>query len=109
MATNWHRIFGLMLTDFFLDSPFRVELEKDLSLKKQLLDVVILRRGAGRFAGRLRGPGGAQPHHLQVAPGGAGRLGPEGADRPLRQLPQAAGPGRGSPVVRGRLSAVCCL
>src|SRR5712692_2455901 len=53
MATNWHRLFGLMLTDFFIDSPFIVELEKDLSLKKQLLDVVILRRGEGRFAGQL--------------------------------------------------------
>ena len=37
---DWHRIFGLILTDFFSNSPFRVELEKDLSLKKQLLDVV---------------------------------------------------------------------
>src|SRR5205823_5207598 len=45
--------FGLLLTDFFAGSPFIVELEKDLSLRKQLLDVVILRRGQGRFAGRL--------------------------------------------------------
>jgi hypothetical protein len=30
-----------------------VELEKDLALKKQLLDVVVLRRGPGPFAGRL--------------------------------------------------------
>lgn len=50
---NWHRLFGLMLTDFFTDSPFIVELEKDLSLKKQFLDVVILRREQGCFAGRL--------------------------------------------------------
>jgi hypothetical protein len=35
---NWHRLFGLLLTDFFTASPFIVELEKDLSLKKQLLD-----------------------------------------------------------------------
>jgi hypothetical protein len=34
-------------------APFVVELEKDLSLKKQLLDVVIVRRGEGRFASRL--------------------------------------------------------
>src|SRR5438309_9473927 len=46
---NWHRLFGLLLTDFFTGSPFVVELEKDLSLKKQLLDVVILRRGSGTF------------------------------------------------------------
>src|SRR5438876_11635957 len=50
---NWHRLFGLLLTDFFAGSPFIVELEKDLSLKKQLLDVVILRKGQGRFVGRL--------------------------------------------------------
>ncbi|MBI1915746.1 MAG: hypothetical protein HYS12_13585 [Planctomycetes bacterium] len=45
--TDWHRLFGLILTDFFAGSPFVVELEKDLSLKKQLLDVVILRKEAG--------------------------------------------------------------
>src|SRR5208282_146040 len=50
---NWHRLFGLLLTDFFADSPFDVELEKDLSVKKQILDVVILRKRQGRFAGRL--------------------------------------------------------
>jgi hypothetical protein len=50
---NWHRLFGLLLTDFFTASPFVVELEKDLSIKKQLLDVVILRRGRGNFAERL--------------------------------------------------------
>ena len=50
---NWHRLFGLLLTDFFAGSPFIVELEKDLSIKKQLLDVVILRKHHGRFAGRL--------------------------------------------------------
>src|SRR2546430_10059737 len=50
---NWHRLFGLLLTDFFAGTPFVVELEKDLSLKKQLLDVVILRKGQGRFTGRL--------------------------------------------------------
>ncbi|MGH8556423.1 MAG: calcium-binding protein [Methylococcales bacterium] len=41
---NWHRLFGLFLTDFFTDSPFDVELEKDLSSKRQFLDVVIIRR-----------------------------------------------------------------
>ena len=46
---NWHRLFGLLLTDFFTGSPYVVELEKDLSVKKQLLDVVILRKGQGRF------------------------------------------------------------
>jgi hypothetical protein len=50
---DWHRLFGLTLMDFFTGSPFIVELEKDLALKKQLLDVVVLRRGPGQFAGRL--------------------------------------------------------
>ena len=44
---NWHRLFGLALTDFFTDSTWVVELEKDLSLKRQLLDVVILRKATG--------------------------------------------------------------
>src|SRR5260370_25716297 len=51
--TNWHRLFGLLLADFFTGSPFVVELEKDLSLRIQRLDVIILRRGKGRFAGSL--------------------------------------------------------
>jgi hypothetical protein len=50
---NWHRLFGLLLTDFFTGSPFVVELEKDLSLQKQLLDIAILRKRPGRFTGRL--------------------------------------------------------
>jgi hypothetical protein len=62
---DWHRLFGLILTDFFSGSPFQVELEKDLSLKKQLLDVVILRREGGTFNERL--PDGLEElaeHHL---------------------------------------------
>ncbi len=50
---NWHRLFGLLLADFFAGSPYVVELEKDLSVKKQLLDVIVVRKGRGRFAGRL--------------------------------------------------------
>jgi hypothetical protein len=50
---DWHRLFGLLLTDYFSGSPFVVELEKDLSIKQQFLDVVIIRKGKGRFAGRL--------------------------------------------------------
>jgi len=50
---NWHRLFGLLLADFFTDSPFIVELEKDLSIKKQSLDVVVLRKRPGRFSGKL--------------------------------------------------------
>ena len=50
---NWHDLFGLMLTDYFTGSPFKVDTEPDLSKRKQLLDVVILRKRRGHFAGRL--------------------------------------------------------
>ena len=50
---DWHRLFGLLLTDYFTGSPFVVEVERDLSVQQQFLDVVVLRRGRGRFARRL--------------------------------------------------------
>jgi hypothetical protein len=54
-----------LLTDFFADSPFVVEVERDLSVQQQLLDVVIVRRRRGRFAGRLPdGLEGLRPHNL---------------------------------------------
>src|SRR5262245_24482634 len=46
-------VFGLVLTDCFIDTPFTVELERDLSQQKQLLDVLIVRRGAGEMQIRL--------------------------------------------------------
>jgi hypothetical protein len=62
---DWHRLFGLLLTDFFTGSPFTVEVERDLSVQQQLLDVVIVRRGRGRFAGRLPdGLEGLRAHNL---------------------------------------------
>jgi hypothetical protein len=64
---DWHRLFGLLLTDFFTGSPFVVEVERDLSVQQQLLDVLIVRRGRGRFAGRL--PDGLEdlrPHNLMT-------------------------------------------
>jgi hypothetical protein len=58
-------LFGLLLTDVFRDSPFVVEVERDLSVQQQLLDVVIVRRGRGRFAGRLPdGLDGLRAHNL---------------------------------------------
>ncbi len=42
MKINWHRLFGLLLIDYFSDRGFRVELERDLSFKRQHLDVVII-------------------------------------------------------------------
>jgi hypothetical protein len=50
---DWHRLFGLLLTDFFTGSQFIVEVERDLSMQQQLLDVIIVRRGRGEFAGTL--------------------------------------------------------
>jgi hypothetical protein len=50
---DWHRLFGLLLTDFFSGSPFTVEVERDLSQQQQFFDVAIVRRGHGRFTGRL--------------------------------------------------------
>jgi hypothetical protein len=43
----WHRLFGLSLVDFFRGTPVSVELEKDLSLKQQLLDVVLIHKAVG--------------------------------------------------------------
>ena len=53
MNVDWHRLFGLVLCDLFAGSQWIVELEKDLSLKQQFLDVVIMRRGLGAFSGKL--------------------------------------------------------
>jgi hypothetical protein len=62
---DWHRLFGLLLMDFFSGSPFKVEVERDLSVQQQRLDVTIVRRGRGRFAGRLPdGLEGLRPHNL---------------------------------------------
>src|SRR5438445_535373 len=38
---DWHRLFGLLLTDFFSGSPFVVEVERDLSVQQQLVRVVV--------------------------------------------------------------------
>lgn len=55
----WHELLVLILLDFFDSSPIRVEAEKDLSLKKQFLDVVLVRQGPGEVALRL--PDGLAP------------------------------------------------
>ena len=51
--TDWHRLFGITLTDFFTDTAYTVELEKDLSLKKQFLDVVIIEKKEGAMPDEL--------------------------------------------------------
>jgi hypothetical protein len=50
---EWHRLFGLVLMGFFTDSPFEVDVEKDLSHQQQRLDVLIIRKREGRFPHRL--------------------------------------------------------
>src|ERR1700722_4896549 len=42
----WHRLFGLTWMDFFTGLPVTVEMEKALSVKKQLLDVLLIRKEA---------------------------------------------------------------
>jgi hypothetical protein len=42
----WHRLFALSWVDFFRGVPVTVEPEKDLSVKKQLLDVLFIRKEA---------------------------------------------------------------
>lgn len=62
---DWHRLFGLLLTDFFRGSPFSVDVEPDLSVQQQFLDVVVVRRRRGRFAGTLPdGLGDLAEHNL---------------------------------------------
>jgi hypothetical protein len=62
---DWHRLFGLLLTDFFSGSPFTVDVERDLSAQQQFLDVVIVRRGRGRFTRQLPdGLDGLAEHNL---------------------------------------------
>lgn len=49
----WHRLFGLSWMDFFRGLPVIVEMEKDLSLKQQRLDLVIIRKEAAVLPRRL--------------------------------------------------------
>ncbi len=44
---DWHHLFGLGLTDYFTGSCYQVEMEKDLSIKKQRLDVLIIEQESG--------------------------------------------------------------
>ena len=86
---QWHRWFGLGWTDLLAGRPFSVQMERDMSVKKQLLDVVVVRRDMSvPLPDDLR-PGAAQPHHVRVVPGGARRRGGCGpAGRPIRNTPR---------------------
>ena len=62
---DWHRIFGLMLTDYFHGTGYTVEMEMDLSLKRQLLDVVVVRCGGnGKLVDVCDGFDDLGPHNL---------------------------------------------
>ncbi len=50
---DWHHLFGLGLIDYFTDSCYKVEVEKDLSTKKQRLDVLIIEQGSGKSISEL--------------------------------------------------------
>ena len=54
---DWHRLFGLLLTDYFTGLPFTVEVERDLSEQQQFLDVVIVRRSEDNRRPLARRPG----------------------------------------------------
>ena len=45
---EWHRLLGLTIEDYFSDTAYKVELEKDLSKQRQLLDVVIVKKETGK-------------------------------------------------------------
>jgi hypothetical protein len=41
---DWHRLLGMFMTVHFYNSPYEVEVEKDLTIRKQLLDIIIIKR-----------------------------------------------------------------
>ncbi len=43
----WHRWLGILLTDLFVDRPWSVAMEEELSLKSQRLDILIIERRGG--------------------------------------------------------------
>ncbi len=46
---NWHRLFGLVLTDYFTGSAYQVDMEKDLSVQQQFADIIIVEQSSGKF------------------------------------------------------------
>jgi hypothetical protein len=57
---QWHRLFGITLTDLLRDTPWRVELEKELALQSQLLDVVIIEQTTERTGAAVELPDGLE-------------------------------------------------
>ena len=50
---KWHRILGTVLRDMFTGRPLKVKLEIDLSIRKQMLDIVIIEKGKGELPDKL--------------------------------------------------------
>ena len=52
--TDWHRLFGIAVTLHFKEHPLYIELhlssevgEKEMAIKRQILDVLIMKKGDG--------------------------------------------------------------
>lgn len=43
----WHRLLGVILSDLLFGTRYKVEMERDLSLKQQALDILIIEQSAG--------------------------------------------------------------
>ena len=61
---DWHRLFGLTLEDYFTGTHYRVELEKDVARKRQVLDVVIVRGSGAALVDPCDGLEDLKPHNL---------------------------------------------
>lgn len=64
---EWHHLLGVGLTDYFTGSCYRIEIEKELSLKKQRLDILIIEQEEGNPIAEL--PDGLEnlrPHNLMT-------------------------------------------
>ena len=50
---DWHRLFGIALTLHFAEYPLMIELEKEMAIKRQILDILIMKKGNGPLPGRM--------------------------------------------------------
>ena len=61
--TNYHHLFGLLVQDFFRGTTCEVELERDLSVKSQFLDVLVIHKTVGPLDRVL--PDGLEGHLVE--------------------------------------------
>lgn len=47
----WHRLLGVVLSDFLFGRRAKVEIDRDGSLKQQVLDILIIEQSAGAARG----------------------------------------------------------